>query len=96
MEINKLELNKRINELLHNIGIPDNMKGFLILKEAIIYMILQNNLEMSITKELYPYLALIFQSTPSRVERNIRTVIEIGWYRGDITTIWNIFRIQYK
>jgi two-component system response regulator (stage 0 sporulation protein A) len=36
-----------------------------------------------LTKELYPTLARVYGSTPSRVERNIRHSIEKAWYRAD-------------
>ena len=37
----------------------------------------------NITFGLYPQLAVIFETTPSRVERAIRHLIEVTWTRGD-------------
>ena len=45
----------------------------------------------SITKGLYPTIAIKFKTTASRVERAIRHAIEIAWVRGNIDTITKIF-----
>ena len=44
-----------------------------------------------ITKEIYPEIALKFNTTSSRVERAIRHAIEISWIRGDLKLMENIF-----
>ena len=45
----------------------------------------------SITKTLYPTLASMFCTTPSRVERAIRHAIEVAWNRGQIEMHDKIF-----
>jgi len=37
----------------------------------------------ALTKELYPTLARVYGTTPSRIERNIRHSIEKAWHRAD-------------
>ena len=44
-----------------------------------------------ITKELYPNIAIKFDTTVSRVERAIRHAIEVSWNRGDIDLMDDIF-----
>ena len=44
-----------------------------------------------ITKELYPEIALRYETTSSRVERAIRHAIEISWNRGDWDLMEEIF-----
>lgn len=44
-----------------------------------------------LTKHLYVDIANSYNTTPSRVERNIRKAIEIGCNRGDIDFINKIF-----
>lgn len=44
-----------------------------------------------ITKELYPAVAEVYSTTPSRVERAIRHAIEVGFSRGDLDLIENYF-----
>ena len=52
-----------------------------------------NNSELlgAITKEIYPGIAIKFNTTSSRVERAIRHAIEVGWNRGRVDTINKLF-----
>lgn len=65
--------------LVRDFGVPYSINGFLFLKDALVYMIEYgeaNIMNIGITKLLYPHIAKLHNSTPSRVERNIRTAIE--------------------
>jgi two-component system response regulator (stage 0 sporulation protein A) len=44
-----------------------------------------------VTKQLYPAVAAVFNTTSSRVERAIRHAIEVAWDRGDVDTLNKIF-----
>lgn len=85
------ELDIEITDLLHEIGVPAHIKGYLYLREAI--TMVYNNIEIlgSITKVLYPVIAKKFKTTSSRVERAIRHSIEVAWNRGNVDTISEIF-----
>lgn len=83
-----------VKTLLLEIGIPANLKGYSYLSYAIGLLVEQNKISGSITKELYPAVALKFNSTVSRVERGIRHAIEIAWCRGKIKHINEIFGIN--
>lgn len=84
-------LDGEITELLHEIGVPAHIKGYMYLRESI--MMVYRNIEVlgSITKVLYPDVAERFQTTASRVERAIRHAIEIAWVRGNVEAISEIF-----
>ena len=45
----------------------------------------------AITKIVYPTIAKMYQTSPSRVERAIRHAIEVAWDRGDVDTLNSIF-----
>lgn len=45
----------------------------------------------AVTKELYPAIARMNKTTPSRVERAIRHAIEVAWNRGRLETINSLF-----
>ena len=45
----------------------------------------------SVTKRLYPEIAIKYNTTVSRVERAIRHAIEVSWIRGDWELMENIF-----
>lgn len=86
-----LDLDTEITALLHDIGIPAHIRGYQYIREAI--NLVYNDIEIlnSITKGLYPSIAIKFKTTASRVERAIRHAIEIAWVRGNIETITKIF-----
>lgn len=81
----------KITNIIHEIGVPAHIKGYLYLREAIFMVI--DNIELlgAVTKELYPSIARKYNTTPSRVERVIRHAIEVAWGRGKIDTIDSIF-----
>lgn len=86
-----VDLDSEITTLLHDIGVPAHIRGYQYLREAI--TMVYNDIEVlnSITKGLYPSIAIKFKTTASRVERAIRHAIEIAWIRGNIETITKIF-----
>lgn len=87
----KLELESEITELLHEIGIPAHIKGYMYLRTAILETYLNVDFLGQITKVLYPEIAKKYATTASRVERAIRHAIEVAWNRGNIDAIDDIF-----
>ena len=87
----KLELESEITELLHEIGIPAHIKGYMYLRTAILETYLNIDFLGQITKILYPEIAKKYATTASRVERAIRHAIEVAWSRGNIDAIDEIF-----
>ncbi len=80
-----------VSDIMHQIGVPAHIKGYMYLREAIILSI--NNTEMmgSVTKLLYPTVAKTYKTTSSRVERAIRHAIEVAWDRGDVDVLSSYF-----
>jgi len=85
------DLETSITSVIHEIGVPAHIKGYLYLREAI--SMVYNDIELlgSITKVLYPDIAKKFNTTASRVERAIRHAIEVAWSRGNIESISSLF-----
>ena len=73
------------------IGVPAHIKGYQYLRDAIIMSVENREVINSITKVLYPTIAKMNQTTPSRVERAIRHAIEVAWSRGKMDTINELF-----
>ena len=90
-EVTAAELEARVTEVIHEIGVPAHIKGYQYLREAII--LTYNDMDMinAVTKVLYPEVAKRFSTTPSRVERAIRHAIEVAWDRGDIEVLQKYF-----
>jgi len=87
----EFDLESEITNILHEMGVPAHIKGYLYLRESI--NMVYNDIELlgSITKVLYPDVAKKYKTTASRVERAIRHAIEVAWNRGNIEAISNIF-----
>jgi len=77
-----------ITNIIHEIGVPAHIKGYLYLREAIKMVIENVELLGAVTKELYPSIAKKFNTTPSRVERAIRHAIEVAWSRGKVDFVF--------
>lgn len=84
-------LDMEVTRIIHEVGIPAHIKGYLYLREAILMVIEDVGLLSLVTKELYPSVARKYKTTPSRVERAIRHAIEVAWNRGNLSAIHRIF-----
>lgn len=95
-EYRKIPLEEEVTEILHQIGIPAHIKGYMYLRDAIIMVVENIDLLGSVTKVLYPAIADRFKTTPSRVERAIRHAIEVAWSRNNIDIIKKFFGYTIK
>ncbi len=84
-------LEKKVTNILHDIGVPAHIRGYNFMREAIIMSVEDIDVLNYITKELYPTVAKKCNTTPSRVERAIRHAIEVAWSRGKIDAIDKLF-----
>ena len=85
------DVEARVTDIIHEIGVPAHIKGYQYVREAIIYCIKNKKAVNNITKMLYPAVAETYGTTPSRVERAIRHAIEVAWDRGDLDTLQGFF-----
>lgn len=67
--------------LLRNLGVPVRMVGYKYLRDAILIAVDDTDSLMSVTKNIYPEIALKHGTSSGNVERNIRYVIESTWTR---------------
>lgn len=85
------ELEYMISDIMHQIGVPAHIKGYLYLRTAIMLCIGDSEMLGSVTKILYPTVAKKYNTTSSRVERAIRHAIEVAWGRGDVDVLSSYF-----
>lgn len=90
-KLQRFQLEREITSILHEIGIPAHIKGYMYLRTAILETYLNIDYLGQITKVLYPEIARRYMTTASRVERAIRHAIEVAWNRGNIDAIDEIF-----
>ncbi len=80
-----------VSENLRNIGVPPHIKGYQYLRKAIIMSVTDITTLDFITKQLYPEIAKVFNTTSDRVERAIRHAVETAWVRGKSCNIESVF-----
>lgn len=90
-KLKQIDIETSITNIMHDIGVPAHIKGYLYLREAIYMVYMDIELLGSITKILYPDIAKKYNTTASRVERAIRHAIEVAWNRGNIDSITELF-----
>jgi two-component system, response regulator, stage 0 sporulation protein A len=91
LQTDSKQLEARITRIMHDIGVPAHIKGYLYIREAIEMVVMDVDLLRAVTKELYPSIATKHKTTASRVERGIRHAIDVASTRGNATTINNLF-----
>ncbi|MBU3180888.1 sporulation transcription factor Spo0A [Clostridium psychrophilum] len=85
------DIMEQTTNIIHDIGIPANLKGYMFIREAIIMVINDVDLLSAITKELYPLVGKKYNTTASRVERAMRHAIDVTWSKVPKETINNVF-----
>lgn len=84
-------LESRVTNMIHEIGIPAHIKGYHYLRDSIMMAVNDMDVLNAITKILYPTVAKKHHTTSSRVERAIRHAIEVAWSRGKIDVLDRLF-----
>lgn len=85
-----------IHDLLLKIGIPPHLRGYSYITSAIELILLDPNNMYCIYKGLYYDIAKMYGTTPSGVERSIRTAINVAWQYGDREFIDDMFHSCIK
>lgn len=85
------DLHNYVSEILERLCITPNYNGFIYLREAIKMAVIEPINSRSFSKCIYPKISAAFNSSPSSVERNIRTVIVKGWEKAPISEKSSIF-----
>ena len=91
MEESKRDIRYYVTKLMLEMGMPVHLRGYHYLREAICLSVENMELVGSVTKLLYPEIAKICQTTNEKVERAIRSAIEVGWERGSEELFEEIF-----
>ncbi|MBE5958778.1 MAG: sporulation transcription factor Spo0A [Lachnospiraceae bacterium] len=73
-----------INEYISKFGIPEKLKGYVYLNDAIVKVMMDDSMLYGVTKILYPEVAKKYRSTAVRVEKAIRHAIEVAWKKKSL------------
>lgn len=90
-QIGTMDPEQEIRRILLELGAPDHLSGHPYVIRAILLVIGDRMYIDNITFGLYPQLAVEFSTTPARVERAIRHMIEVTWSRGDLDILEKYF-----
>ena len=74
---------KTVTSIFREIGVPANIKGYQYMRMAILLVYEDPDYIEHVTKRLYPTVAKLYKTTPTRVERAIRHAIEVVFTHGD-------------
>ena len=85
------DLSKRITQIMCEIGISANLKGFKYVRDAIKMAIEKPECLSSVTKVMYPEIAAMYGAKSSQVERAIRHAIEKAWEKGNLEAYMTYF-----
>ena len=77
-----------VSNTLLRLGIPTKLRGYTYLREAI--LIMAQSPGQSITKELYPSVAVACGATATQIERSIRSAVNTAWVHSD-RNIWQLY-----
>lgn len=77
-----------VSNILLRLGIPTKLRGYSYLREAI--LIMAQSPGQSITKELYPAVALACGATATQIERSIRSAVHTAWLHSD-RQVWQLY-----
>lgn len=91
-EIRKcVQLERYVTKIMLGLGIPAHLGGYRYIREAILISITDMEAVNRVTKYLYPMIAKMYNATPAKVERAVRTAIEASWARGSREVMEEIF-----
>ena len=81
----------RITKILREIGMPAHVKGYYYVREAILLMLNSSDPYCPTTKVIYPTVAQMYTTTPSKVDRAIRNAIDLAWDHSDFDVLYRYF-----
>ncbi|NLI55082.1 MAG: hypothetical protein GX417_12300 [Clostridiales bacterium] len=85
-------LESQIASGIRAIGVPAHLKGYYYLRDAIrIYAMSESPVDLSVTNDIYPTVAKLYNTRPPLVEHAVRNAIEIAWTRGNMEAIKEYF-----
>ena len=82
------------SNVLLQIGIPSNVAGSKYLLKAVQIAVNEPSYVMSVTRRVYPIIAIEFNTKVSNIERAIRHAIDIAWNKNKIIQLNSLFGIE--
>lgn len=80
-----------VTNLIRKLGISPHLKGYIYLRTALMLTVTNKEMRDGITKNLYPEIARLHDTTPQRVERAIRHSVTTVYARGQEQYMSEVF-----
>lgn len=87
-------LEDRITDELRALGVPMHIKGYQYLLDSVMIVLKDPATLGRVTKAIYPPIAELHDTTPSRVERSIRNAIDLTFARGNPDVLRRVYRLD--
>ena len=91
-----MDYEKETQRLLRELGVNSSYTGFRYTSHAVALTLSRPELITYISKGLYTEIAIQFHTTAGCVERDIRTVVNTIWLRGDRELLNHIFGTELQ
>lgn len=82
---------KSIKFELYRMGFPTKILGTSYCMEGMLYLAMSEQTEISMTKEVYPYIASKYKTNAKNVERGMRNAIEKVWTEQDVEKLRELY-----
>lgn len=89
-------LERYITNILSYLGVPNHLKGYYYLRNAILLCVRDMAASTNASKLVYPVIAKQFRTTELNVTRDIRSAIEASWSHGNTEAIEKMFGYSIK
>ena len=81
------QLETQVSELMRKMGVPSNVRGYQYIRQAVVMCSNDARYINALTKELYPAIAEIYDTSANSVERSIRNAIILALDKGNVEFI---------
>lgn len=92
--INNESMEDRVSYQLRDFGVPMHIKGYQYILDSIMIVIKDPATLSKVTKAIYPPIAQMHDTTPSRVERSIRNAIDLTFARGNQASLSKFYKLD--
>jgi len=92
--MNQNTMEDLVTSHLRDCGVPMHVKGYQYIYDSVLIVLKDPATLGKVTKAIYPPIAELHDTTPSRVERSIRNAIDLTFARGNQGSLSRLFKLE--
>ncbi len=93
-KINTESMEDLVSSELRDFGVPMHIKGYQYISDSVLIVLKDPSTLGKVTKAIYPPIAELHDTTPSRVERSIRNAIDLTFARGNQIVLRKLYKLD--